>query len=52
MDLPEPGGPQKSRLWPPAGGDLERALGVLLALDVAEVGDGGAFQHGAGPWAG
>ena len=37
IDLPAPGGPTINRLWPAGGGDLERALGALLALDVLEV---------------
>src|SRR4051812_33700595 len=41
IDLPEPGGPVINRLWLPAGGDFERALGALLAFDVPEVEPGG-----------
>src|SRR5215471_13410449 len=35
MDLPAPGGPTISRLWPPA--DFERALGAFLTFDVGQI---------------
>ena len=37
IDLPAPGGPLIRRLWRAGGGDLERPLGALLALDVAQI---------------
>ena len=37
IDLPAPGGPTMQQVVAAGGGDLERALGALLALDVLEV---------------
>jgi hypothetical protein len=37
IDLPDPGGPIMSRLWPPATGDFDRALHVPLPFYVAEI---------------
>ena len=37
MDLPEPGGPDIEQVVAAGGGDLQGALGVLLALDVLQV---------------
>ena len=51
IDLPEPGGPTISRLWPPDGGDFERPLGALLTLDVLQiepVGARGGQARGSG----
>ena len=38
IDLPAPGRAAHQEIVPAGGGDLERALGALLALDVAKVG--------------
>ena len=37
IDLPAPGGPTIKQVMAAGGGDLERALGAFLALDVLEI---------------
>ena len=48
IDLPEPGGPTIEQVVAAGGGDLQRALGVLLALDVLQVGRRRAVEHRPG----